>query len=207
MTGLEKSLSSSLTTAAVSLVVAGLYLLVVGLRGKVSWSEAWQRTGLVPGSARWWWLALGILLPWLGYVKLTYGWAPVTAADTSSPYRVLLGQGLNPPVILAAFTYGLVASGLGEELLFRGLIAGALGRRMRLWKANLAQAAIFLAPHCLILLVKPDLWFLLPVGVFGLALITGWLRLRSGSIGPGIIVHGVGNALVGLLAATSNAPD
>ena len=73
---------------------------------------------------------------------------------------------------------------------------------MSAWKANLIQALIFLAPHLLILLVTPKAFLLLPVGVLGLALLAGWLRIRSGSIGPGLLLHGLGNTFVGILAAT-----
>ena len=46
-----------------------------------------------------------------------------------------------------ALLYGVVKTGFAEELLFRGLIAGSLGRRLPLVWANLLQALIFLLPH------------------------------------------------------------
>ncbi len=81
------------------------------------------------------------------------------------------------------------------------LIAGALHRRMVQWKANVLQAAVFLLPHLLILLVAPEQWWslILIVGVLGL--VSGWLRMASGSVWPAVLVHGGANTVVGLLYA------
>ena len=56
-----------------------------------------------------------------------------------------------------AFLNGAVQTAFTEELLFRGLIAGSLSRRLPVLWANLAQAAIFFLPHLLILLVVPEM--------------------------------------------------
>ncbi|MBI4371495.1 MAG: CPBP family intramembrane metalloprotease [Elusimicrobia bacterium] len=79
-------------------------------------------------------------------------------------------------------------------MLFRGLIAGAIFRRLPFWTANLLQAAAFLLPHLLILLIAPRLWPLmfLPLA-HGLA--AGWLRQTSGSIGPAILLHAIPNVV------------
>ncbi len=198
----RQTIESSFTTAAAVLVIAALYVVIVHYFARVPWREAWKRTGLVLGDPKGWLLSFALLIPWLAYVALSFRLMPVTAADTTSPYHALLGRGLSGEVVGAALTYGIVSAGLGEELLFRGLIGGALGRRMTPWRANAAQTLIFLAPHLLILLVKPEAIVLLPIGVGGLGALTGWLRLRSGSIGPGVVLHGLGNAFVGVLAAT-----
>lgn len=194
---------SSVTTAAAVLSIAGIYGVVVHFAWRVAWTEALVRAGLTLGSGRWWLISLAVLAPWLLYAWLSYGWMPITAQDTGSSYHALLGQGLNPTTVTAALAYGVVSAGFGEELLFRGLIGGALARRFAAWSANTIQAGIFLAPHLLILLVKPAAWFLVP-GVLALGLITGWLRIRSKSIGPGVVIHGLGNALVGMLVATGD---
>ncbi|MBK6690003.1 MAG: CPBP family intramembrane metalloprotease [Deltaproteobacteria bacterium] len=197
---LAASLKNSVTTMALATVIAWIYLVIVRLAWKVPWREGARRAGLTIGARRPWIWAFVLLPPLLLYTYLTYSVAAPTPADVTSPYHPMLGRGLTGEVLLASLGYGLLASGWGEELVFRGLIAGALGRRWSLPSANLIQAAIFLAPHLLILLVKPSAWPLLP-GVFALALMTGWLRLRSGSIGPGLLLHGLGNSFVGVLAS------
>lgn len=198
----RESLVSSFTTAAVMFLIALIYIGAVHFGAKVPWKEAWARTGMTLGSPRWWVMASMLFIPFCAYTWLSYRWMPITQADTHSPYHVLLGRGLHSETLIVAFSYGMVSAGLGEELLFRGLIAGAISRRMTLAQANVLQTLIFLAPHLLILFVKPEAAPLM-VGVLGLGLSTGWLRIKSGSIGPGVLIHGLANTLVGILAATS----
>ncbi|MBI5630755.1 MAG: CPBP family intramembrane metalloprotease [Elusimicrobia bacterium] len=200
---LIRSLDVSITSAGLWLGIGIAYVLVVRVWWKVPFAEAVRRAGIAWGNRRDWAFAAAFLLPWLAFVWASYRWMPVTAADTTSPYRPFLGKGVSVGVILAALTYGIVAAGFGEELFFRGLIAGALGRRMALWKANLVQTFVFLAPHLLILLIKPAAAPIL-IGVAALAATAGWLRLRSGSIGPGLMLHGLGNTFVAMLAAASS---
>lgn len=76
---------------------------------------------------------------------------------------------------------------------------------MKLRWANLLQALIFLLPHALLLLLgMPEAWALL-VLVFGFALFTGWLRIRSGSILGPWLLHATGNATACLLVAARTA--
>jgi membrane protease YdiL (CAAX protease family) len=199
-TGLALSIQSSLTTVAFVLVIAGIWAVVVRFYGKVPWRELRHRAGLTRGALRFHGVAaLGLpvvlLLNHLMEAQLPAG------EERSSPYAAFAGLGFSPLVLAAVFTYGMGVGGFAEELLFRGLIAGALGRRMALWKANLIQAFLFLLPHLLILLVAPEVWWLLVPFVSLLALALGWLRLRSSSIGPAMVLHGGGNTLVGLLYA------
>src|SRR6516162_2457795 len=63
------------------------------------------------------------------------------------------GLGLGGPAVLMALLYGVVQTGFPEELLFRGLIAGSLSRRLPVPWANLGQALLFLIPHLLVLWV------------------------------------------------------
>lgn len=92
----------------------------------------------------------------------------------------------------------IVLLALAEEMFFRGFVAGLLFKRVGFRKGNLLQALIFLAPHTLLLLVSLSLWPLLVLQlVAGWAL--GWLRERSGSIGPGWVAHALTNLLPALL--------
>ena len=200
---LEHLVVSSFTTAGLALCLAILYVVLLRLISKVGMLEGWRRTGLTLGDRRSWLIAAALLPAWLLVAWITYQWFPVDPENTTSPYHSLLGRGLTAEVMVATLSYGVVSAGFGEELLFRGLIGGALSRKFRARTANIAQAAIFLAPHLLILFVSPRAIVLLPTTVFGLGVLTGWLRIRSGSIGPGLLLHGLGNALVGILAATN----
>ncbi|MBI3282409.1 MAG: CPBP family intramembrane metalloprotease [Acidobacteria bacterium] len=117
-----------------------------------------------------------------------------------SALRRFLGLGLSTPGIIGSLVYGAFQTGFTEELLFRGLIAGSLSRRLPLAWANFVQALIFLLPHLLILQFAPEMFWLLPV-VFGGALVYGWVSIKSGSIiGPGLM-HSSGNVAMALTVA------
>lgn len=80
---------------------------------------------------------------------------------------------------------------LVEELLFRGMLLSALMRRWRAPAAVVASSLIFAMVHL------PGLqyhWYALPALLL-LALVLAWLRLKSGSIWPAVLAHGVNNAL------------
>ena len=106
-----------------------------------------------------------------------------------------VGVGLGFEGMTTALLYAVVQTGFSEELLFRGLIAGSLGRRMALVPANMLQAAIFLAPHLLLLFIMPEHWPML-ILVFVMALFTGWARIRSESILGPWLLHATANLAV-----------
>jgi membrane protease YdiL (CAAX protease family) len=78
-------------------------------------------------------------------------WAPSLErfASEGSAQRPFVGLGFSTTAIALAFLHGVVQTGFTEELLFRGLIAGSLSRRLSLLWANLLQALIFLLPRSL----------------------------------------------------------
>lgn len=84
-----------------------------------------------------------------------------------------------------------------EEVLFRGLLAGWLMRRLGIAAGNLLQALAFLAPHLLLLLISTAFWPLLPVQ-FAAGWLLGLLRYKSGSIGPPALAHAAANILAAL---------
>lgn len=73
-----------------------------------------------------------------------------------------------------------------------------------LW-ANLLQAAIFLAPHLLLLFIMPEHWPLLGLVFLG-ALFGGWLRIRSESILAPWVLHGSANLAVTLSVLVRTMP-
>ncbi len=105
-----------------------------------------------------------------------------------------------------ALLYGVVKTGFPEELLFRGLIAGSLSRRLSIFWANLWQACIFLIPHLLVLRIMPEMWVwgILPI-IFAGSLFLGWVRIRSGSIIGSWLIHAAGNVAICLSVAIRTA--
>jgi membrane protease YdiL (CAAX protease family) len=89
------------------------------------------------------------------------------------------------PLALACFAFtAMVLAPLFEETLFRGVLLPVLGRRWGGGAGVLATALVFGLAHL-------SLGELLPLVVLGIGL--GWLRLRSGRLGPCVLMHGLWN--------------
>ena len=104
-------------------------------------------------------------------------------------FQAVVGASEGPQLVLI-FLAVVVLGPIVEELMYRGLGYGLL-ERFGTWTAIGGTAVLFGLAHGSLAL--------LPVFVVtGLAL--GWLRSRTGSIYPGVLVHGVYNGVVMLLA-------
>ena len=91
----------------------------------------------------------------------------------------------------------VVGAPLVEELVYRGLLQGAVGHRVRLWRGWLAVilvGAVFALVH------------FVPVeypGLFLVALVLGACTLRTGRLGMSIVAHAAFNATGLALVASS----
>lgn len=178
------------------IIPAIIYALVVKLKERTTGREIMRRLGLTLGEGHYYLWALGFTL--LGIV-VSLGVLRLIPASVMNEKNIatsqFAGQQLTMTNLLSALLFGMFQTGLGEELFFRGLIGGWLGRRTSLWIANVIQAAIFTLPHLLLLTIEPRLWPIALALPFVSGLMLGWLRLKSGSIFPGWIVHGLGNTV------------
>jgi membrane protease YdiL (CAAX protease family) len=168
-------------------------------RHKRSFSEVARRAGLQ--RCAWRYLAYSVAFA-LVVVLLIVIWAPPLEPLTreGSAQRQFVGLGFTMSAAMRAILYGVVQTAFAEELLFRGLIAGSLSRRLPVLWANIVQALIFLLPHLFILLVAPEVWGILPL-VFAGALFFGWVRIKSGSIIGPWVMHASGNVAIALSVA------
>jgi membrane protease YdiL (CAAX protease family) len=129
----------------------------------------------------------------LAYVLLVY---PILFTGS---YRLSSDDGS----LLALVAANGSMAGVMEELVFRGLVLGALlglwGTTERgLWRALVVSSLFFSLPHLLNVLAGADplrtaaqlVWALLLGGVFGA------LTVAGGSLWPAALFHGVGNALI-----------
>ena len=139
-----------LSALANSILLVGLPFLVFAVYHRLRWKrpfvEAARRAGLQVGEARYVAYSLGVAAV---CVTALLVWPPDLEAMTreGSAQRQFAGLGLGLRAVVEALIYGFVKTGFAEEFLFRGLIAGSLGRHLRLAWANLVQASIFLVPH------------------------------------------------------------
>jgi membrane protease YdiL (CAAX protease family) len=201
-------LANGALSALVNLLVfAGLpfffYFAYQKWRHKRAFGEISRRAGLQLGAGRY--VAYSVAFALAGVAILVI-WPPALEpfVRDGSPQRPFVGLGLGGPAVPMALLYGVVKTGFPEELLFRGLIAGGLSRRLPLLWANLGQALVFLIPHLLVLRVMPEMWGILPV-IFAGSLLLGWVRIKSGSIIGSWLMHASGNMAMCLSVAIRTA--
>jgi membrane protease YdiL (CAAX protease family) len=132
-------------------------------------------------------LVVGMAAPLLG------GWLTQLLAHGQPVTQDIQQLGSHTPLGLRLALVLLVVSlgPLVEELLFRGVLLSALLQRWQTGWAVAISSLMFALVHL------PGLqwqWFALPDLIL-LALMLCWLRLRSGSIWPGVLAHGVNNLL------------
>ncbi|MEI6626101.1 MAG: CPBP family intramembrane glutamic endopeptidase [Thermoleophilia bacterium] len=88
-------------------------------------------------------------------------------------------------IVLSAITI-IGGAALTEELYFRGLLYGQLGRRWGAASAVVGSAGIFGLAH-----FEPNAF----PSLFALGLVLGFLRLKTNSFWPGVGVHAANNVL------------
>jgi ABC-2 type transport system permease protein/sodium transport system permease protein len=102
--------------------------------------------------------------------------------------KVMLQQLQTVPLPLVLITLAIVPA-IAEEICFRGYLVGALRTRLAGWPTIAATALLFGVFHEVLAPGR-----LLPSTLLGVAL--GWVRLRTGSIWPGMLMHATINGLV-----------
>jgi membrane protease YdiL (CAAX protease family) len=99
--------------------------------------------------------------------------------------------------LIVVIAVGAVLTPIGEEFLFRGVLATALDRYGP-WIAVLVSSSVFAAAH--------GVNYILPVA-FVVGVVAVLLLRRTGSVWPGVIVHAINNAysiiVPAILAAAS----
>jgi membrane protease YdiL (CAAX protease family) len=106
--------------------------------------------------------------------------------------------GLPPPRVVFVILFNTVFAGISEELACRGVLYQGLHSRYPIWIAILASTVLFGAVHVLNGFVTGDF---LTAGVQAIAaFLTGIafmaIRVRTGSLYPGMILHGVWDFLL-----------
>lgn len=144
------------------------------------------------------WLALGYAMP-IAYSALGYaiiwscGWAGIKAEFSIDPLKlVLFGTVFN--VVYAA----------GEEIGWRGYLAPQLNRAMGFTRASFATGSIWALWHYPMVIgaaylnkmpLLPQL-ALMTVSLVGMTFVFNWLRLRSGSLWPAVVIHASHNLYI-----------
>jgi membrane protease YdiL (CAAX protease family) len=165
-----------------------------------SWRDVQTKLGLRRGTGTGYLWALGLCIL---AVVATFIVLHTLPASVLHDRRTTTSQSahltLNPVTVLVVTLQQLLFVALEEELFFRGFLGGWLVRWLGFQKGNAIQATLFLLPHTLLLVVSLAFWPLLIVQ-WVMGWVNGWLRTRTGSIGPGALLHTVANAAALVLA-------
>ncbi len=140
------------------------------------------------------WLAcgagLGLLAFGLSFLIEGVYFHFIDEANTQADFQVAAkGGALSLAMLILT---GGILTPLGEEFLFRGVIASAL-KRYGAWVCITASSLIFAASH------GPSVIFLL---AFMVGMQAAWLFFRTDSLWPGVVLHIVYNSLHLLYYAT-----
>jgi uncharacterized protein len=169
-----------------------------------AWPALWARPrppGFgwhAPLSAHWYIAALlvGVIMPPLGAMITQILAHGHTVTQNVEELSRQASSHLRLPIAIVAVTVGPMI----EELLFRGVLLSALMHRLSTRWSVLICAGLFGAVH----LGGLDFqWYAIPNLVL-LAVVLCWLRLKSASLWPAVMAHGIYNlfALIALFAAT-----
>lgn len=144
-------------------------------------------------TSTWIWLGIGIM------VGIT-----VSILENFVSFRSMLTSGSSSlPIVMKsaslALLYHLGFAPINEESLFRGFLWGALrGRKWNDYWILIFQAVLFTSAHVYFAKQYPFMfWVLIPFA----ALLFGVLTMRSRSIAPAILAHGMINGSVYVLVA------
>lgn len=154
-----------------SFVTVSLLLLAI-----VALFRWWREVGLAQGPQRG---TLRVIWPWLLYlVFLTLN---------------IAASGL-PPLPVTAFIFAnTMLVGLSEELMFRGILLRGLHRTLGIWPAIIGSTLLFAAIHLLNVFLTGD--FSAAMVQAAAAFLSGLflvaVRLRTGSLWTGLVLHGL----------------
>ena len=184
--------------AIVTALVFGGIPLVLAVIGRVRASSGFglRRPGFVPllGAA-----ILGMAVwPAAHETYLLSEWLGLTTlgAKQIAAGKMILDQLQAVPLWLIVATMAIVPA-IFEELCFRGFIFGALRTRLSGSATIVASALLFGVFHEILYSGR-----LLPSTFLGLVL--GWVRLRTRSVLPGILLHALNNGLLLAVSYYSN---
>lgn len=215
LTVLAHLLASNLEGNAASLLIMwspGVAALLVALFTRGGPAFGWR-----PGPLKWW--AIGWALPVL-YAAPAYslvwiaglGGVPNPTFLERARFTLGMADGSDALVIVAAFFYITVVNllptmvlVLGEEIGWRGYLVPELSRWMGFRGAALASGLVWAAWHVPGVLLggygaaeTPLLYRLACFVAFVLTsgVVLAWLRMRSGSLWPAVVMHATHNGLI-----------
>ena len=139
-------------------------------------------------------LAGGLLLglgAWAGVFELLLAFGAADRLGGAERFVAVKDRLKEVPLPLVVGCLAVVPA-VCEEFAFRGFVLTGLKRRFGATRAVVATAVVFGAFH---VLKDLGLWERF-VGSALLGLLLGWVRVRTGSLWPGVLLHATNNALI-----------
>jgi ABC-2 type transport system permease protein/sodium transport system permease protein len=186
----EKLTRSALVTALVFVTIPWAIAIFHRVRAETGLALRMPRPVVLPAA-----LLLGLSLwPYAHEIFLLNQWLGISdlSAGQFATARLFADQLRDLPFALVLITLA-VAPGVCEEFFFRGLLFGALSRTLSAWGTIAAAAVLFGLFHVVVGNVFLPERFL-PSAFLGLAL--GWVRWRTASVVPTMIIHTTHNAVL-----------
>ena len=97
--------------------------------------------------------------------------------------------------LLVTFVSLVVLPPIAEETFFRGFLFTSFRLRMGLLASTLLVSILFAVPHLLESQGGGGLLWVAGIDTFTLSIVLCWLREKTGSLWPGIILHGLKNSI------------
>jgi uncharacterized protein len=176
-------------TASVEIGFYGMILLAIYWTTVRRYGSPWATLGIRPVPLGWLLLAPFLVLGMLTVgIVLTSAISAIQGQPFVNPQVNDMSQGQQlTPLHLIMFLLGTaIVAPIVEELFFRGMLYPLLRRRLPGWLAIIANAAIFAALHFIPIL--------LPM-LFVMGLLLTFVRARTDSILPSILIHALNNAI------------
>ena len=202
-TGSDLSHADKLSSAPLFIAATGIYgfvLLAVYLFAVRRAGGSWAAVGL--NAFSWRWLALAPFLTALEFAGMAFINTQLLWRFTGTPFEnpqietITGGMRLTKIDLFLLLILVAVIAPIAEELFFRGMLYPLLRQRWGVVLAIVASALIFGLVHFIPVLI-PGLMFV--------GLILGWVRQRSNSVVPGMIIHALQNgiAILGIYLITN----
>ena len=194
ITGSRVSRTGKLSSAPLFAAATGVYCFVVLAvylfavrRAHGSWAEVGLRR------FAWGWLAMAPLLTAMEFTGMAFINTQLVRRVTGEPFEnpqietITGGMRLTSLDLVLLLILVAVIAPIAEELLFRGMLYPVLRRSWGVTAAVIVSALIFGLVHFIPILIP---------GLVFVGLILGWVRERSGSVVPGIVIHALQNSIV-----------
>jgi membrane protease YdiL (CAAX protease family) len=123
------------------------------------------------------------------------------------PTVIGIAFGNRLPANIETLLFQMTMPGIGEELVFRGVLLSllnqAFGKTKTLWNAQVGwglilTALLFSAVHFVTISKTGAVHFHIAnmLSTLGIGLALGWIRERGGSLLPCVVLHNLGNTLI-----------